>query len=272
MKFNLQKGQLLRRYKRFLADVELNGKTVTAHCANPGSMAGLCDAGQTVWLEPATGGKLKWRWQICGEGNQMVGINTHNANTLASEALANGKISEVAAYPQITREHKVGDSRLDFLLQPSQTTQANLPPNNPAGKSTATKPSATLATSSKANQNRTSQPSTDPSQKCYLEVKNVTLSRTKGTAEFPDAVTLRGQKHLRLLAELAQSQRAVLLFVVQRSDCSQVKIAQDIDPQYATLLAEAVQSGVEVLAYGCSLSAKMVEINRKLDFIIPKAT
>ncbi len=222
----LQKAVLKRRYKRFLADAELEGEAITVHCPNPGSMLGHCDRGQTIWIAPKTGGKLSWGWELAGKGDALTGINTLNANRIAAEAIKGGKISELAGYPSLRAEYTVGDSRLDFLLE-------------------------------------------DGKRRCFVEVKNVTLSRRPKTAEFPDSPTLRGRKHLELLQKLAEGEynRAVMLFIVQRDDCRRMTTAADIDPRYHSSLKSALRSGVEVLAYGCFVSPQTLEIGRKMAFI-----
>ncbi len=234
----LVRGRLLRRYKRFLADVALeDGGEVVAHCANPGSMMGLAEPGATVWLSPANNParKLKYSWELVevpgqegGEkGAALVGIHTGRANALVAEALEDGRIAELASYARRRAEVAYGSgSRVDFLLEPD--AEASRPP-------------------------------------CYLEVKSVTLRRGGRLAEFPDAVTARGAKHLAELAAVArQGARAVLFFLVQRGDCDAVAAAADIDPAYAAALSEARAAGVEVLAYGCALSPRGIALDRPL--------
>lgn len=228
-------GRLVRRYKRFLADVVLDdGSEVVAHCANPGSMLGLAQPGNRVWLSPAAGPlrKLRWTWELVevpgdkvgGTGGALVGIHTGRANALVAEALAAGRIAELTGYDSIRREVRYGaGSRVDFLLER---------PGAPA---------------------------------CYLEVKSVTLMRGGGLAEFPDAVTARGNRHLAELAGVArQGGRAVLLFLVQRADCARVAAAADIDPAYAAALARAAADGVEILCYSCSLSPQAIALDAPL--------
>lgn len=234
----LIRGRLLRRYKRFLADVVLDdGGEVVAHCANPGSMMGLADPGAAVWLSPSSNParKLKYSWELVevpGQGGNegsaaLVGIHTGRANALVAEALENGRIAELAGYARRRAEVPYGNaSRVDFLLEPE--AGAARPP-------------------------------------CYLEVKSVTLRRGGRLAEFPDAVTARGAKHLAELAEVAgQGARAVLLFLVQRDDCDAVAAAADIDPAYAAALGKARAAGVEVLAYGCALNPQAIALDRPL--------
>jgi sugar fermentation stimulation protein A len=227
----LIEGRLLRRYKRFLADVELaGGETVSAHCANPGSMMGLTDAGAKVWLSPARNPKrkLKFSWEIVEAGGTLVGINTAWPNGLAEEAIRSGQISELCGYGDIRREVKYGgNSRVDLLLS------GNGKPD------------------------------------CYVEVKNVTLAREQGVAEFPDAVTARGTKHLKeLSAMVAEGHRAVMFYLAQRDDCRQFKIAADIDPGYGEALEEALAAGVEAICYACRIDEHEIEVYRPLQMMV----
>jgi len=226
-------GRLVRRYKRFLSDVELDsGETVVAHCANPGSMLGLATPGARVWLSPANNParKLRYSWELVeadgpGDGEKaLVGINTGRANALVAEALAAGRVAALAGYDNHRREVRYGAaSRVDFLLE-----RAGAPP-------------------------------------CYLEVKSVTLRRDGATAEFPDAVTARGAKHLAELAGVArQGARAVLFFLVQRGDCTAVAPAADIDPAYAAALGRARADGIEILCYKCNLSPAGIALDAPL--------
>jgi sugar fermentation stimulation protein A len=216
---------LIKRYKRFLADVELpDGRVVTAHCANPGSMMGLTDAGTRVWIEPNDDPKktLKFAWRLSEyENATFVCVDTSLANRMVAQALADRAIPELGAYVTVQPEVRYSDnSRIDFLL-----TDAN-------GALT------------------------------YVEVKSVTLSRQKELAEFPDSVTARGAKHLDDLAKMvAQGHRAVMLYVVQRTDCTRCTIAKDIDPNYARALDRARGTGVEILCY----RAKLCETVQKSD-------
>jgi len=230
MKFEhtLIPGRLIKRYKRFLADVELeNGDVVTAHCMNSGSMMGLKDPGNRVWISPATNpkAKLNWKWELVEVDGARVGINTGHPNKLAEEAIRAECIPELTGYQSIRREVKYGEnSRIDLLLEDHA--------------------SAPLA---------------------YVEVKNVTLKRGQ-EAEFPDAVTARGTKHLLELANVVQNgARGVMLYVAQRDDCTHFSIAGDIDPAYASALKDAMAAGVEVLAWSCTLSPEEIRIERPME-------
>lgn len=228
----LVRGRLLRRYKRFLADIELeSGEEIVAHCANPGSMMGLAEPGSEVWLSPNTNpkAKLDWRWELVRTGGgDLVCINTAHPNRIGEEAIGAGAIPELAGYASLRREVKYGrNSRIDILLEDD---------DRPA---------------------------------CYVEIKSVTLRRPEGihptAAEFPDAVTKRGAKHLAELADMADSgARAVMLYLAQRNDCDNFRIAADIDPGYAAALAEASGRGVEALCYSCNIQPEGIRIDRPL--------
>jgi sugar fermentation stimulation protein A len=218
---------LVRRYKRFLADVALpSGETVTVHCANPGAMTGLATAGARVWLSTSDNPnrKLAHSWELIevdlGGGAELVGINTAHPNALAAEAIAAGAIAELAGYASIRREVKYGkNSRVDFLL-----AGADRPP-------------------------------------CYVEIKNVHLMREPGLAEFPDAVTKRGAKHLRELGDMAAAgARAVMLFLIQIGSARRFKLARDIDPAYGQAFDAARAMGVEAIAYRCGISREGIEV------------
>ncbi len=213
----LHRGRLVQRYKRFLADIVLDdGREITAHCPNPGSMMGLKDADMTVWVSPAANPKAKlgWRWDFARRSDGILaGINTNVPNRLVKDALAEGRIAEIAGYPDHRPEVRYREgSRVDFLL-----SGEGRPP-------------------------------------CYLEVKNVHLMRSPGLVEFPDSVTARGAKHMGDLAAMrAEGARAVVLFVVQMTGATRLSLAADLDPGYARAFAEARSAGVEVLAYACRI-------------------
>jgi len=233
MKFEtpLIPGKLIKRYKRFLTDVELaDGTVVVAHCANSGSMLSVNEPGADVWLSPANDPKrkLKYTWELIRIGSApnaaMVGINTQHPNRIVYEAIEAGKIKELTGYDSQRREVKYGkNSRIDVLLE------------------SADKPM------------------------CYVEVKNTTLRRDLSPgapAEFPDAVTVRGAKHLVELGDMVeQGHRAVMFYLVQRDDASSFTVAADIDPTYAERLKEAIKRGVEVVAYSCHVSPEEIEID-----------
>lgn len=222
-------ARLIRRYKRFLADIRLEGSgaEVTAHCANPGSMMGLASPGARIWVEPNDDPKkkLKYGWRLVDhENGHFTGVDTSLPNRALKAAISAGEISELAAYRTVLPEQTYGArSRIDFLLR-----QAGLPD-------------------------------------AYVEVKSVTLSRQAGLAEFPDSVTVRGTKHLGELAQMALAgHRAVLFYLVQRTDCEAVTVAADIDPVYATALQAARDAGVEVLAYDTRINPEEVLLGRRL--------
>jgi len=228
----LIRGTLLRRYKRFLADIELeSGERVVAHCPNPGSMAGLAEPGAEGWLSPAANPKrkLQWTWELVRDvaTGSLVGINTGRANAIAEEALRAGSVDRAFAGAAVRREVGYGEgSRVDFLLSP------------------------------------VSGPT------CYLEIKSVTLRRSAAPphiGEFPDAVTARGARHLRDLAAVCGAGgRAMLLYLVQREDCESVRLAADIDPAYAEAAAAAHAAGVEFRAVDCRVTPEEIAVRRPL--------
>jgi sugar fermentation stimulation protein A len=219
-------GRLERRYKRFLADVMLDdGRTVTAHVANSGSMLGLARPGACVLLRPAggPGRKLDWSWELVEHQGALVAVNTGLANAIVADAIAAGGVPELAGYPTLRREVKYGEkSRVDILLEA---------PDRPA---------------------------------CYVEVKSVTLCRQPGLAEFPDAVTARGARHLaELAAMVAAGRRSVLVYLVMRGDCQRFSVAADIDPAYAQAMAQATAAGLEVLVLACRVDAGAIEVDHR---------
>jgi sugar fermentation stimulation protein A len=218
---------LVKRYKRFLADVLLpSGETVTVHGANPGSMIGLAAPGARVWLSKSANPKRKLAhsWELIevdfGTGAELVGINTAHPNALAVEAIAAGAVPELAGYASLRREVKYGrNSRVDILLE-----HPRRPP-------------------------------------CYVEIKNVHLMRRPGLAEFPDAVTKRGAKHLGELADMvAQGHRAVMLFLIQIGSARHFALARDIDPAYGRAFDAARAAGVEANAYRCGITRDGIEV------------
>ena len=219
-------GRLIKRYKRFLADIELaDGSVVTAHCPNSGSMLGCNLPGSPVMLSlsPNPTRKLPYTWELVQVDGYWVGLNTMLPNRLAEEAILNGTITELQGYERLRREVPYGSerSRIDILLEGSQG-------------------------------------------RCFVEVKNVTLVE-HGVALFPDAVTERGQKHLRELMEVVRNgERGVILFTVQRGDGGWVAPADRIDPAYGRLLREAVVNGVEALAYRAQVEPEAIRLTGRL--------
>lgn len=234
MKFSapLVSGRLVKRYKRFLADVVLDdgGEEITAHCANPGSMLGLKEPGSRVWLSRSDNPKrkLKYSWEVIEADGALVGINTAHPNKLVEEALTEGRIRELAGYETLRREVKYGkNSRIDILLQQADDS------------------------------------------KTYVEVKNVHLMREAGLAEFPDSVTARGAKHLGELAEMVrEGHRAAMVFLVQRPDCAKLSLASDIDPTYAEAFEAARQAGVETYAIGCDVRLDGIDAVKSVELAI----
>ena len=216
-------GRLSKRYKRFLADVVLDdGRALTAHCPNTGSMLGCQQPGSRVWLSESDNPKRKYphTWELVElAGGVLVGINTGRANALVREAIESGLIGELAGYDEIRAEVRYGNenSRIDFLLTGNEGS-------------------------------------------CYVEVKNVTAAVDEGIAVFPDAVSTRGTKHLRELMDTARhvGRRAVLCYCVQRSDVGEVRPADEIDPDYGRTLREALDGGVEVIAYRAEIDPQGV--------------
>ncbi|WP_088622780.1 DNA/RNA nuclease SfsA [Oceanicola sp. 22II-s10i] len=221
-------ARLIRRYKRFLADIRLDdGTEAVAHCANPGSMMGLADPGTRIWVEPNDDPrkKLRYGWRLVEhENGHFTGVDTSVPNRALRDVLMAGALPGLDGYAEVRPEQNYGTgSRIDFLLRGDGRPDA------------------------------------------YVEVKSVTLSRRPGLAEFPDSVTARGLKHLNELAEVARAgHRAVLLFLVQRTDCDAVDVAADIDPAYAAAIAPTLAAGVEVMAIGCAITPDAVEVAQPL--------
>jgi len=229
----LTSGTLLQRYKRFLADVTLDdGRTVTAHCPNTGSMLGCAVAGSRVWLSPADGRnrKLRWTWELVESAGVLVGIHTGRTNRIVREAIETGLLREAAGYGRIRPEAKYGSegSRVDFLLE------------------------------------------SDTAPPCYVEVKNVTAAVEHGIALFPDAVSARGAKHLREMRQMVrEGHRALLVFCVQREDVTEVRPADAIDPKYGRELRHALNAGVEAVAYRASVSPVEICLAQRLPVVCP---
>ena len=231
----LIEGRLVKRYKRFLADIELDdGSVVTAHCANPGAMTGLNMPGLPAFLSVSDNPKrkLKYSLELVQVEGGLVGINTSHPNGIVAEAISSGRVPELAGYPELRREVKYGvNSRVDILLEGNER-----PP-------------------------------------CYVEVKNVHLRRPElahpTAAEFPDSVTARGAKHLvELSAMVAEGARAVMVYLVQRGDCDHFRIAGDIDPAYRDGLAKAVAAGVETLCLACRITPEAIEVEKPLPVVL----
>lgn len=230
----LVRGTLIKRYKRFLADVHLDsGETITASCPNTGSMMGLSAPGVGVWLSTNDNPKRKYRHtleliELADDAPPvLVGINTGIPNRVVGEAIEDGTISELQGYATLKREQKYGqNSRIDILLEDENGA------------------------------------------KTYVEVKNVHLLREKGVVEFPDSVTARGAKHLQELSDMVgEGHRAVMMFLVQRGDGDRFRIADDIDPTYAEAFSAARAAGVEALAYACTITPEGIHVARRLDIL-----
>ena len=218
-------GVLIKRYKRFFVDIKVKDKTIVAHCPNTGSMMGLLNEGNKVWITKSNNEKrkLKYTLQIIECKNRKIGINTHLTNKIVMDSLVNNFFREFSKNTIIEPEKKFGeDTRFDFLLK-------------------------------------------DGDVKSFVEVKNVTLVRKNGLAEFPDATTARGTKHLNeLIKAVNKGYKSYLLFVIQREDCNKFAIAHDIDPEYSEMLTLAIKKNVKVLCYDCKFSSKGIKLNNKI--------
>jgi sugar fermentation stimulation protein A len=226
----LAHGRLVQRYKRFFADVLLDdGRQVTAHCPNPGAMLRLNSPGLGAWISPAAGAKRKLAWtlELIEADDGLVGVNTMRPNALVAEALAADAIPELAGYASHRREVRFGETSRVDFLLEHE----GRPP-------------------------------------CWLEVKNVHLRRAGTLAEFPDCVAARSSRHLReLSARVAFGDRAVQLFVIQRTDCDRFSACAELDPVYAAGLDAAARTGVEVLCYRCDISTNDIRLARRLPWI-----
>jgi len=226
-------ARLIRRYKRFLVDVELNnGEVITAVCPNTGSLMGCAEPGNRVWLSTSDSPTRKYRytWEIVEVGKTRVGINTTLPNALVAEAIESGVIAELQGYSAVRREVKYGkeNSRIDLVL--------GAPHEKP----------------------------------CYVEVKNVTAAVSDAVALFPDAVSERGAKHLRELMHVVRGGgRAVQLYCVQRGDVREVNPADQIDPVYGRTLREAMAAGVEVMAYRASVTTHEIRLETRIAVVCP---
>tara|TARA_B100001121_G_scaffold255342_1_gene232821 strand:+ start:238 stop:924 length:687 start_codon:yes stop_codon:yes gene_type:complete len=223
MKFtnSLIKGKLIKRYKRFFVDVEVNNKVLTTHCPNTGSMLGLLDRGNDVWISQTSDPKrkLKFTLEMIGVNRKIIGVNTHRANRIVEHGLKNKLFKEFSSIKKIKAEFKYSDdTRFDFLCDDK-----------------------------------------------LIEVKNVTLNRIHDIAEFPDAITTRGTKHLKKLIEsLKQGYKPYVLFLVQIQKITKFKIAKDIDSDYYNNFIEAKQKGIKFIAYRCKLNSKEIVIEEKI--------
>ncbi len=224
---DLIQGRLVRRYKRFLADIELeDNRVVTAHCPNSGSMKGCAVPGSKVWISRSSNPrrKLKYTWEVAQVDGIFIGINTMVPNRLVKASVENGLIPELGGYSRVVPEIKTSEhTRLDLMLEDSEK------------------------------------------RRCYVEIKNCTLVED-GVAMFPDAVTVRGQKHIQELVSLASNgHRAVMFFLVQRTDAHVFAPAAGIDPEYARKLALAAENGVEIIirdvTFDLSATPGLIRIN-----------
>ncbi len=233
MKFKkpLVEGRLIKRYKRFLTDIELlDGSKITASCPNTGSMSGLLDEGNRVWCSISDNPKRKYRhtWELVECSSMLhkpiIGLNTHLPNKLVAEAIDQKLIPEFTQYTSLRHEVKYGEnSRIDLLLE-----SEHQPP-------------------------------------CYVEIKNVTFLRQQGLAEFPDTKTARGTKHLNELSNMVkQGARAVMLYLIQREDTTQFCLASDVDPAYFNAYNDARKTGVETLAWSCKIDPTEIVLDRPI--------
>ena len=227
----LQRGVLLKRYKRFLADIQLDsGETIVAHCPNPGSMKTCAEPGWVAWVSPANNPKrkLKWTLEIIESPSARILVNTSRPNAIVTEAIALNQIKELSVYSELKTEVRYGEkSRIDILLL---------------------------------------HPDKAP---CYVEVKNVSLLLEDGLGAFPDSVTKRGTKHLKELVGMHQeSCRSVMLFLVSRTDVNRMTAAESIDPEYASTLRWAHSEGVEVIAYQTEVSSREISVSKAIPVLL----
>jgi sugar fermentation stimulation protein A len=222
-------GLFIKRYKRFFADVNIKNKIITAHCANSGSMRGLLNKNNKVWITESNNKKrkLKYTLQVIEDNGSKIGVNTHFTNKIVNHALEENLIKEFSSKVKIKREQVFGEhTRFDFYLEDGKT-------------------------------------------KSFLEVKNVTLKRKSTIAEFPDSITSRGTKHLNeLINAKKKGFESYLLFVIQREDCNKFAIAKDIDPEYSKTLINAIKNNVKILCYDCKFLSKGIILNNKIKFHI----
>lgn len=247
VKLTLKPAKLIQRYKRFLADIVFtDDKTTTIHVANTGAMTGCAEPGDTVWYSTSDNLKRKYpfSWELTQtKQNHFICVNTLRANQLAEEAIFNGTITELQGFDKLQREVKYGEenSRIDFLLSFKNSNDRN-------------------------NYHKNNNSAIQSQCKVFIEVKSVTLLEGQ-QGYFPDAVTTRGQKHLRELMNIANNgDRAVLLFTVLHTGINHFKIAKHIDEKYADLLQQAIDSGVEVLVYKAKICPESIMLTERLNF------
>ena len=230
MKFKerLLQGTLIKRYKRFFVDIKYKNKTITGHCPNSGSMLGLLNNNNKVWLSESNNPnrKLKYTLEIIEAKNRMIGVNTHSSNKIVLEALNKKKIQSLSQFNNIKTEVKFSDkTRFDFFMFSNR-------------------------------------------KKCFLEVKNVSLIRENEIAEFPDAITSRGTKHLNeLIIAKKKGFESYILYLIQMEGCKSFKIAKDIDENYNLAFNEAIKSGVKILCYDCKLCDEEIILNNQIKLI-----
>ena len=226
-------GTLIKRYKRFLADICLErGENITAHCPNPGRMTGLSNPGSRVWVScsPNPNRKLPFTLELIEADGGLVGVNTHHPNKIVREAIEAHKIAQLKGYDSLRTEVKYAErSRVDILLEDEKIGR------------------------------------------CWVEVKNVHLRRDSwernGTAEFPDSVTVRGSKHIEdLVDQIKIGDKSVLIFLIQRMDCKDFKIARDIDPVYYETLLRGMENGLEVLCFDTNITLSSISLRDSITF------
>ena len=226
-------GTLIKRYKRFLADIRLEcGENITAHCPNPGRMTGLSNPGSRVWVScsPNPNRKLPFTLELIEADGGLVGVNTHHPNKIVREAIESHKIPQLEGYDSLRTEVKYAErSRVDILLEDEKMGR------------------------------------------CWVEVKNVHLRRdsreSNGTAEFPDSVTVRGSKHIEdLVDQIKMGDKSILIFLIQRMDCKDFKIARDIDPLYYETLLRGMENGLEVLCFDTNITLSSISLRNSITF------
>ena len=226
-KNKLISGLLIKRYKRFFVDIKIKNKIITAHCPNTGSMYGLLEKGNKVWVSKSDNPKrkLKYTLEIIKVKNSKVGVNTHSANKIVYDALQNNLINEFNEVLEIKPETKFNsNTRFDFLI-------------------------------------------INKTNKAFIEVKNVTLSRTDKLAEFPDAITSRGLKHINeLIKARKKGFKIYILYLIQRDDCNSFALAKDIDQKYSKALLKAVKNNLNILCYDCKFLSKGIKLNNQIRF------